>query len=294
MLILPQGIPCAEILRSAHHSIHEVPLGARVPNATTLLLLNLMPEKAACELQIARMLAPVAKDIDLQVIPIKIPGQTYKTTPMSHMEAFYEDFVPQSELHADRLIITGAPLENVAYPDVRYWRELCAIFDWAACGGADWTLNLCWAGFAALWYFDQVPTHHLESKQFGVFRYDAQDIPVLHTMHPHFMMPVSRHIEIRREDLTLCPHLQLAADSPVAGPGVVVDADRRMTHKLGHLEYEAGRLDFEYKRDLSKGMAIAEPQNYYNHNTEEGGSIDFSWEAAAKAFYRNFITPPVS
>lgn len=294
MLYLPADIPCASVMRAAGHAVSEVPLGARVKGARPVLVLNLMPEKAACELQLARMLAPVAGECDLQFIPVKIPGQTYKTTPMSHMEAFYEDVGPDT-YHTfpshSLMIITGAPLEDVPYEDVRYWSAYCGILDWAAGGGVARTLTLCWAAFAALWHFDRVPTHHLAAKRFGVYMQQAVESPVLAGMSQGGVIPVpmSRHIELRAADFAGLSHLRILAGSEECGPTIIADASRRLTHIVGHLEYEPTRLHEEYVRDMAKGRPIQPAVNYYEGAEPDAAHIRYTWGHAAHCFYRNFL-----
>lgn len=293
MLYLPSHIPCAEILQSKGHSVCETPLGSRREGTRRVLLLNLMPEKAACELQLGRMIAPVADSVDIQVVPVKIPGQTYKTTPMSHMEAFYEDICPATfeQLGGPNtlLIITGAPLEDVAYEAVRYWHELGTIMDWAAQGGVVRTLNLCWAAFAALWWFEKVPTYHLPEKRFGVFSQQVTDCAELSGMGQNFPMPTSRHIELKEQDIACNPRLQIVANSAESGPGIIIDKGRHMTNIVGHLEYEAGRLHFEYQRDISKGKVIHPAQHYYIADSPDRDNLIYSWRDDALQFYRNFL-----
>lgn len=286
MLILPTHIPCASTLRDRGHAVSEVPLRHRAEGAKCVLLLNLMPEKAACELQLASILVEAAEKgeqgvggMDVQIIPVKIPGQTYKTTPMEHMLAFYEDICPDtfSSFPADSLlIVTGAPLENVAYEDVRYWSQLTTIMNWAAQGGVARTLNLCWASFAALYHFYRIPTHHLQEKCFGVY-----EVP--------YPVPTSRHITLHSADFANHPGLRITAESAATGPCVVEDDAHHMTNIMGHLEYEADRLHFEYVRDLSRGKPIKPAENYYKNDIPGEDNIMYSWRQAAITFYRNFL-----
>lgn len=294
MLYLPAHIPCAEIIRQSY-PVEEIPLGGRCAQARAVLVLNLMPEKAACELQIARMLAPVADDEHpLQMIPVKIPGQIYKTTPMAHMEAFYEDLSPDTFSHFPSdalLIITGAPLENVAYEDVRYWAQLCEIFDWAAQGGVARTLNICWAGFAALWHYYGIPMRHTTEKLFGIFSQKVCPSSITRHLGNSCLMPVSRHIALSAEDVNRFPELNIVAEDAHSGPGIIIDETRHMVHDLGHFEYEAERLHHEYLRDLSRGLPIQPAVNYYRDNIPDAEHIVFSWREDALTLYRNFIIP---
>ena len=85
MLYLPQHIPCAETLRNegleiAEYDLHHL---SQHEGLTRILLLNLMPQKAVTETDLARMMAHAGTDVLL--LPVMIEGQTYKTTPMEHM-----------------------------------------------------------------------------------------------------------------------------------------------------------------------------------------------------------------
>lgn len=52
----------------------------------------------------------------------------------------------------DGMIITGAPIENIDYDDIKYWQELKKIFDYARKNVYS-TIFICWAPLAALNYY---------------------------------------------------------------------------------------------------------------------------------------------
>jgi homoserine O-succinyltransferase/O-acetyltransferase len=58
------------------------------------------------------------------------------------------------------LIITGAPVEQLEFEEVNYWRELCEIMDWAKEHVAS-TLYICWGAQAGLFHHFRVPKHAL-------------------------------------------------------------------------------------------------------------------------------------
>ena len=136
-----------------------------------ILFLNIMPQKAVTELDIARMMAASGRDVVL--IPMKIAGQTYKTTPMEHMQRFYLDFETLEHLTFDGLIITGAPVEHLPFEQVRYWQQLCRIIDWAKAGSVRSTLYICWGAQAGLYYNYGVPKQALPAKRFGIYRHNV-------------------------------------------------------------------------------------------------------------------------
>src|SRR5574344_1583434 len=120
MIFLPEHLPAAAELRAAGLDVATYPLykctfSRQVPaagqeRARRVLLLNLMPQKLVTELDIARTLAETGQAVRLTLV--RLPRQTFKTTPMEHILQFYRELTPEMLAEADGLIVTGAPLEN--------------------------------------------------------------------------------------------------------------------------------------------------------------------------------------
>lgn len=294
MIRLPQGLPALAALRSEGIEAEEYALSAWqqvcAAEHDVVLLLNLMPMKAVTELDLARALAFPEKDVTL--LPVKIKGQTYKTTPMSHMQRYYVDIedVMDFALPPKRLslIITGAPVEQYAFEDVRYWEALCRVMDWAD-GTARHTLYICWGAQAGLYHHYGIPKYALNEKKFGIFSQEVLDAacPIMRGLSPAFFMPNSRHTEVRAADF-IHPDLKIVAAGRESGVGVAVDDEQRATYIVGHLEYEPHTLENEYKRDLGKGLPIKMPQHYYEGD-DASRLILFQWHDAARTFYRNWL-----
>lgn len=286
MLILPAHIPAAQILRSEGRPV----LDGDCPDSLhplRILFLNLMPQKEVTELDIARVLA--IPDRHVQLLPMKIAGQTYKTTSMAYMRAFYSDFEEFEQDKYDGLIITGAPVEHLPFEDVRYWPQLCRIMDWARSHVRS-TLYICWGAQAGLYYHYGIPKYPLPEKRFGVFgqRVLSGGLSLFKGMEPEFPMPNSRHTEVRRQDFPTDGSLCIVAESEESGIGVVMSPDGHEIFIVGHLEYEPQTLHNEYRRDLGKGLSILPPLHYYRNDCPEQG-VNFSWEQAARLFYSNWL-----
>lgn len=292
MLYLPQGLPVAATLKKegadvASFEWEKVLKGTQsFNNATSILFLNLMPQKEKTELDIARMMAGRSSDVVL--LPMKIAGQTYKTTPMAHMEQYYRDFDVLKEESFDGLIITGAPVEHLAFEEVRYWDQLCHIMDWAQTHVRS-TLYICWGAQAGLYHHYGVPKYALPQKKFGIFPQTVMqpESPLVRNLPSPFMMPNSRHTEVRWADM-LSSGLSLVAQSEESGCGIVANADNSRVFIVGHLEYAKETLHEEYLRDKAKGLPIAPAEHYYEKNNAEG-EILFSWTDSAKLFYDNWL-----
>ena len=87
-----------------------------------VLVLNLMPTKIVTETQILRKLSNTPLQIEVEFLQTATYRSTH--TDPSHMDEFYKTFDEVKDHHFDGLIITGAPLDFVAYEDVEYWDEL--------------------------------------------------------------------------------------------------------------------------------------------------------------------------
>lgn len=281
---VPSGLPCVSSLDVAEYNLSDWKSCTATPK---VLFLNLMPEKEVTEMDIVRTLSHCG--VTCQVIPVKIRGQKYKTTSQSHMETFYLDFEEFESDYFERMIITGAPLEQMPFEEVRYWKQLQHIMHWADKHVRS-TLYICWGAQAGLYEHYSVPKYPLNDKMFGIFYQQVikPASPLMQNLSPSFFMPNSRHTEVRKADILSKEEdgLQLLALSEESGVGVMADSTCRRVFIVGHLEYNANTLDNEYKRDLSKHLPIKAPRHYYDKN----GKPMFQWRNDAITFYRNWMT----
>ena len=101
-------------------------------------------------------------------------------------------------------------------------------------------------------------------------------------------MKDSRHTTIYKEDIEKIPELEIISESNEAGIFIVENKNKKQIFVTGHLEYAKNTLDNEYKRDLSKGLKIKKPENYYIDDSPDKGII-FSWEENGNKMYSNWI-----
>ena len=92
------------------------------------LLLNLMPKKLETEVQFARLLGASPLQIELTLMTT----ETYspRNTKKDYLIEFYKTLDDINNNFYDVLIITGAPVETVAFQEVKYWNELKEIISW--------------------------------------------------------------------------------------------------------------------------------------------------------------------
>ena len=251
-------------------------------------ILNLMPLKEQTEEDYLRLLTAMPEPVEVHWMRLRT--HVPKHASPEHMDALYEYPDEVAKVQVDGLIVTGAPVEQLPFEAVTYWPELCSIFDWARQYVRS-TLFVCWAAQAALYYHYGIPKYPLTSKMFGIFPQRVLDGERLFKdFGTSFMMPHSRHTEIRRSDVAVCPELTIAAESDVTGPSVITAREGRDIFITGHIEYATGTLDGEYRRDQLRGRTdVGLPQNYYPDDDPSQPPVD-TWHTAALHLYRNWLS----
>ena len=252
-----------------------------------ILILNLMPLKEETELQLLRSLSNTPLQVDVTFM--KVSTHEAKNTSMSHLNKFYQGFEDVRNQKFDGLIITGAPVEQMEFEKVDYWNELVEIMDWSVRNVTS-TIFLCWGAQAGLYHFYGLPKVQLEKKMFGLFwhRVANRKIPLVRGFDDAFLAPHSRHTEVPMELIRKCPELTVLAESEEAGLFLAMAKEGRQIFVMGHPEYDRVTLDTEYKRDLSKGLPIEIPVNYYKDN-DPNNKPDLLWRATANNLYTNWL-----
>lgn len=228
-----------------------------------LAIVNLMPTKIATETQLLRLLGNTPLQVDITLL--HMDTHESKNTSAEHLLEHYDDFEDVKDQKFDGLIITGAPVEHLQFEEVDYWPELTALLDWKETHAYS-TFHICWAAQAGLYYKYGVPKYPLPQKMFGVFPHRLngnRHEKLLRGFDDVFYAPHSRHTEIRREDVLKVPDLDLLAESDEAGVYIVASRSRRDIYITGHSEYDPLTLKAEYDRDVSKGLPIQPPCNYF-------------------------------
>lgn len=250
-------------------------------------LLNLMPNKVRTETQIARLLGASVLQIELTLI--RIGSHTSKNTSEDHLISYYQTWEEIKDQKFDGFLVTGAPIETLPFEDVNYWPELQQIFDWTHTNVHS-SFFICWGAMAAAWHFHGVPKHALGEKAFGVFRHRNlfPASPFLTGFSDDFQIPVSRHTEVRREDIDRADALTLLVDSDFTGPALVSEPDARNLYMFNHIEYDSNSLKEEYERDLAGGKKTRAPHGYYPSDDTRAAPLN-RWRANAHLLFSNWI-----
>lgn len=287
-LRIPDKLPAIEALK--HENIFvmdESRAHAQDIRPLRIVILNLMPLKITTETDLIRVLSNTPLQMDITFMKLK--SHTPKNTPIEHMMMFYKDFDELAGMKFDGMIVTGAPVEHLAFEDVTYWPELTQIFTWARSHVTS-TMYICWAAQAGLYFHYGIDKHLLEKKMFGVFRQYMTDplLPIFRGFDDYFYMPHSRHTEVRKEDIAACKELKIIAESPVSGVSMAMARGGRELYIMGHLEYARDTLDKEYRRDLGKRDDVDMPLNYYANDDPDNKPI-VRWRAHANLLFNNWV-----
>ena len=287
-LRLPDRLPAIDLLKQENIFVMDTTRAhAQDIRPLRIVILNLMPLKITTETDLIRLLSNTPLQLDISFMKLK--SHTPKNTPIEHMMMFYRDFEQIRHEKFDGMIITGAPVEMMPFESVGYWDEITDVFEWARHNVTS-TLYICWAAQAGLYYHYGVPKYALPKKMFGIFRQHVYDprMPIFRGFDDTFMMPHSRHTEVRPDDIAANPELQLLADSPESGVSIVMARGGREFFITGHLEYAPNTLDNEYRRDKDIRTDVDLPRNYYiDDDPQKGPRV--TWRAHANLFYSNWI-----
>ena len=253
-----------------------------------IAILNLMPNKETTETQLMRLLSNSPLQVNITLLNTSSYSATH--TEKGHLERFYKTFTEVESKKFDGMIITGAPVENLPFQKVAYWKELVDIFEWTKSNVTS-TLFICWGAQAALYHFYGIKKHALKDKCFGIFAHqrirDGVPEPLMRGISDEFHMPHSRHSIIYAKDIMHVNDLKILAYSKRAGASIIKSVDNRRVFVTGHMEYDRYTLKNEYERDLEKGLAIKPPVNYFTDNgmTE----VKMNWTSTANLFYINWL-----
>ncbi len=287
-IIIPEDLPARQVLEKERIRVITEPDAIRQDiRPLQIGLLNLMPEKLKTERMIARLVG--ATPIQVEMTLVTTGSYQPKNTSGAHMLAFYQSFDEIKERKFDGFIVTGAPIETLPFEDVIYWPEMRRLYEWTQSNVHE-TLNICWGGQAALNFFHGVPKYELPQKMFGVFphRVLTENTPILRGFTDVFNVPVSRHTEVRREDIPDAEGLEILAESDMAGLCLLQDTKHRQTFMFNHLEYESQILNDEYQRDIAAGMEIQMPYNYFPDDDASQPPMN-TWRASGHLFFNNWI-----
>ena len=252
-----------------------------------ILILNLMPTKVDTETQLSRLLGNTPLQVEIELIHTSTHKS--KNTSEEHLLAFYQEFSDVRDRYFDGLIITGAPVEKMAFEEVEYWDELVEIMEWSKTHVHS-TLHICWGAQAGLYYHFGIEKRLMEEKLSGVYPHivDYKRSILFRGFDDVFYVPHSRYTTVLREDIERAPLLKVLASSEEAGVYAVITPGGKQVFLTGHSEYDGNTLEKEYKRDKALGINPKVPANYYPGDDDTKAPM-VTWRGHATLLFTNWL-----
>ncbi len=273
--LVKQRIDCIDQEEAEKEDIRPLKIG----------ILNIMPHAETYEYS---LLYPLGRTlIQVEPIWIKLDTHEYSSTQQGHIDSLYLSFDEVMSKHPlDGLILTGAPIEELPFTDVKYWDEIQKILKYAKENIAS-TLGICWGGLALAKTLG-IEKSVYNKKTFGVF--ETRNIDTSHRitgyMDDIFWCPYSSYSNIPNDILELernRGNLNLLAYSGNVGYVIFESSDHKFIMHLGHPEYEATRFGDEYLRDKKNGRNVELPENIDINNPQN------RWRSHSFEFFAQWI-----
>lgn len=261
---------------------------ARDPDRTLRVgIINIMPRAESYEGYLLRPLA--AAPFAVEPVWLRLESHVYSSSDAERVRSRYVPFeTALSRARLDGLILTGAPVEELAFHEVRYFDELRAILEHARLTRLH-TLGLCWGGLA-LGHLLGLPKVAFARKLFGVFDERPLDpgSEITRGLGDTFPCVHSRHSGIDEAELERAVRAGVArplARGSETGYSLFESSDGVFLAHLGHPEYPARRLLEEWQRDTELGRSGIEPPRNYDLNDPRA-----TWAAHSDLFFSNWLS----
>ena len=287
-IIIPKNLPAKEVLENENIFVmSEGRAYTQDIRPIKIAILNLMPKKMETEIQLLRLLSNIP--IQTEITLLHMATHESKNTSKDYLVSFYKTFEDIKHEKFDGMIITGAPVETLEFEEVSYWEELKDIMEYTKTNVFS-TFHICWGSQAGLYYHYGVPKYALKEKCFGIFEHNVlnKNHKLTRGFDDIFYAPHSRHTEVRKEDIEKIDELEILSLSEDAGVYIVASKDGKRIFVSGHSEYDPESLKNEYDRDISKGLDIKIPKNYYKDDNPNNEPI-VRWKSHASLLYTNWL-----
>ena len=143
---IPNDLPAAETLKQENIFVMtQTRAETQHIRPLEIVLLNLMPTKIVTETQLSRLLGNTPLQVHLELMTMS--SHQSRNVSQEHLLTFYKTFEDLKDRKFDGMVITGAPVENMPFEHVNYWKELTEIMEWSK-DHVHSTFHICWAAQA--------------------------------------------------------------------------------------------------------------------------------------------------
>jgi len=248
-----------------------------------ILIVNLMPKKVETEAQFLNIFSE--SELDIKVDFLRMETYSSKNSCNKYLESYYKTLNEVKDKKYNGVIVTGAPLEEVKFEDVDYWKELVEVFKYIEKNSKS-NLFICWGAQAGLYYFHGIEKYLFKEKLFGVYSHrKSLENPFIRD--EEFVSPHSRNSYNKKEDIEKEKNLKILAESEEVGVYIASTKDYKNIYISGHMEYDRYRLKSEYVRDIDKGCK--KPKNYFK-NDNVINEPQYNWKSHREDFFTNWLS----
>ena len=284
---IPDALPASRILESENIFVMTEDRAAHQDiRPLRIAILNLMPNKIETETQFLRLLGNTPLQIEIELL--QTASHQARNTSKEHLLAFYKTPEEVKGQRFDGLIVTGAPVETMAFEQVDYWKELCGVFDWAEQNVYS-TLFICWAAQAGLYYHYGVEKQLLPAKLTGIFEHKCllPEHPLMRGFNDVYPAPHSRYTTVNEAQVRAVKELDILGASEEAGLHIIADHACRKFFVTGHSEYDRDTLKKEFERDTLRGLDNF-PRHYFPDDDPTKTPI-MAWRSHANLLFTNWV-----
>jgi homoserine O-succinyltransferase/O-acetyltransferase len=220
-------------------------------------LVNNMPDAAlkTTERQFRELLAAAAGDIGFRLRFFSFAELPRSTEGRRHVAEHHEPIEQLWDSEFDGLIVTGAAPVAPSLEEEPCWPALTRLVEWAERHTTS-TIWSCLAVHIAVRHIDGIERRPLDSKLSGVFECArVVDHPLLSLVPPRWTTPHSRYNELPEVILRSRGYCILSRSSAAGADIFVKRRGSLFVFLQGHLEYDAGALGREYRRDIAQFLA---------------------------------------
>ena len=249
-------------------------------------IVNLMPEAADYE---GMLLAQFATARPVEPVWLRVLGRGYSRDDADRIRRRYR-LLDQAlaEAPLDGLVVTGASVEHLPFPAVRFLPEVAEATAHALERGLP-VLGLCWGALAVGHLTLGLPHTVHRRKISGVFETElhAPDSSTGQGLDDRFWTAHSRYAGFDEDavaEAAAAGRMRVVAASHRAGTVIAETPDSGVVLHVGHPEYAARRLADEYRRDLALGVdGVTPPDN-----------VDLDrpvcrWRSHSRVFFANWV-----
>lgn len=284
-IIIPKELPAYSVLKDEKIFVMDSDRAVRQDiRPIEIAILNLMPTKETTETQLLRLVGNTPLQVNVTFIATKTYTPTH--TSKEHMNRFYKSIDDVEKMKFDGMIVTGAPVEDLPFEQVKYWEEFVRVVNFAKSNVTS-TVYICWGAQAALHAMYGIDKTALDKKMFGIFPVSALDCnePLFKGLDDVFYIPNSRHTAVDRKAVE--KYVDVLAELDSGEVAIAKSKDGKSLFFMGHSEYDRYTLKEEYERDLQKGLNIEKPQNYFADNLNL--KVNMNWKSTATLMFANWL-----